>query len=115
MGIPTLAELHKMQQKMRDLEEAAKHARRKAESLRSCGGYSTILEWHRRRTDSYSSNDYDGTTKLIVDAMAEFGPAILEILAARQELIAHESMTQAVLKRAELGTFVSLAEDGTPA
>lgn len=114
MAIPTLNALHGMQQSMRDMERAAERATKTAATLRNCGGYKSILEWGYSRR-GYGSNDYDGTTKLLEDAMAEFGPAILEILAARQELIAHESMTQAVLKRAELATFVSLAEDGSAA
>jgi hypothetical protein len=114
MAIPTLNALHDMQQTMRQLEQKAERATLKAATLRACGNQKSILEWHRGRT-SYGSQDYDGITKLLEDAMAEFGPAILEILAARQELIAHEAMTQAVLKRAELGTFVSLAEDGSAA
>lgn len=115
MAIPTLKALHGMQHEMNALEQSAKRAQRVAKDLRACGGHKSILEWHRNRTSGYSHGDYDGITKLLEDAMAEFGPAILEILAARQELLAHESMTQAVLKRAELGTFVSLAEDGSAA
>jgi hypothetical protein len=114
MAIPTLKALHGMQQSIRDMERAAERATQIAATLRKCGGHKNVLEWHRSRI-GYSSQDYDGITSLLETAMAEFGPAILEILAARQELMAHESLTQAVLKRAELGTFVSLAEDGSAA
>lgn len=107
MPIPTLNDLHKLQHTMRELEQQAKSASEVAITLRKCGGYQDIFQWHRART-GYGDRDYNGITKLLEQAIAEFGPAILEILAARQELIAHESMTQAVLKRAELGAFVTL-------
>lgn len=110
MEIPTLAELQRMQHTMQQMERDAEQAKQRAGILRKCGGHKSIFDWHRSRTNGYDSRDYDGITKLLDEAMAEFGPAILEILAKRQDLIAHEAMTQAVMKRAELGSFVSLGD-----
>jgi hypothetical protein len=111
MAIHTLNDLRKLHATMLDLEQRAKRSHDVAEKLRKCGGYKDILAWRNSRIGAYRDTDYDGITKLLEDAVAEFGPAILEILAARQELISHEAMTQAVLKRVELSTFVMLESE----
>lgn len=108
MSIPTLAELRRMADELASLEAKAKAANERVESLRKCGGYQRIDIWLSSRISFMRDRDYDGLTKVLQDALSEFGPAILEALARRQELAAHEAMTAAVMKRAELGTFVTL-------
>ncbi len=105
----TLNELHTLHDTVRKLGQQAERATDMANSLRRCGGYTDIFEWHRE-----SIHYRIDTANLLADAMQEFGPTILGILAARQDVLAHEAMTQEVLKRAELGAFVKLepAEGG---
>lgn len=109
MPIPTLNELHLMHGTIKSLEREAETATSVAAQLRTCGGRANLLEWWLYRRQGYDARDYNGITALLTDAMQnEFGPAILEILAKRQELTAHNAMTQAVVKRAELGSYVTL-------
>lgn len=107
MSMPTLSDLRRMAGDMETLERQAARATQLAEQLRKCGGYKHIGEWLARRS-GYGTTDYDGMVKLLEDALIEFSPAILEAIARRQELAAHEAMTAAVMKRAQLGTFVAL-------
>lgn len=109
MSMPTLKDLSQMADKLKALERQAQQATERASTLRACNGKAHIGEWYFARVhDSYYRNDYDGFTKLLADALIEFSPVILETLARRQELAAHEAMTAAVMKRAELATFVQI-------
>lgn len=117
MSMPTLTELRQMAGQLKQLEHQAQQADERAAQLRKCGGHKHIADWLYRRVSTYRDQDYDGLTKLLEDALVEFGPAILEAMARRQELAAHEAMTAAVMKRAELATFVTLepAKSGSAA
>lgn len=113
MATPTLNELHKLQSSITDLEREATSAQRRATQLRSCGGKSNLFAWWLDRTSGYGSRDYDGLTQLLVAGIEEFGPRMLEILAKRQDLIAHQSTYDASLKRSELGVYVALESPPT--
>jgi hypothetical protein len=112
MAIPTLTDLRRMESDLNALEHAAARAQQRADQLRKCGGHKTINDWLAQRVAYLRGADHDGLTAILEGAMAEFTPAILEVLARRQELAAHEDMAKAVMKRAELGTFVTLEAKG---
>lgn len=110
-AMPTLADLRRMESELFSLEQRAKKSNERAQMLRQNANADKVLDYlsNRLRGSGYDYLDLDATLR---DAMVEFGPAILEVLAKRQDLAAHQAMTEAVMKRAELGTFVQLEVKG---
>lgn len=102
----TLSELQKLAAEVSALERQADRARHVIDALRRQAPEGAL----QFIVDTTRAPDYVSSRDPVLEAARELAPLILTVAIARQELVAHEAMTNAVLKRAELGAFVQLGE-----